>query len=189
MAGSLKTDEKERLMQTNCASPHVKSRHTHLDFWYYKLLTAVPLFTVLVGFWKTQPFMILIYLLWIATHISLVYRFLCSHCPHYGAYDGKTQCLYLWGVPPVYKARPGAQSGFEKAMVMALLGVSILFPTFWLFKNPELLVIYLLSIGVLLSTMMRYECTRCVHETCPHCMTPGDLGGSAGESEEQDEQS
>jgi hypothetical protein len=56
----------------------LKEQHNYLDFMYYKLLTAVPLFTVLVGFWRTSPLMIVPYLLWISIHMTLVYRMLCS---------------------------------------------------------------------------------------------------------------
>jgi hypothetical protein len=146
----------------------LKERHTNVDFIYFKLLTAVPLFTVLVGFWRTSPFMMLPYLLWIGIHMTLVYRLLCTHCPHYGSHKGKTQCHYLSAIPAFFKARPVPQSFWEKAGVMILLLISILFPVNWLLESWELLTIYLLSVAALLVTMMRYECTRCVHLDCPH---------------------
>ena len=99
----------------------MKNQHTYLDFLYFKLFTAVPLCLVLVGFWKTNPFMILPYTLWIGIHIAIVYRILCTHCPHYGAYNGKTQCLCLWAIPPFYQARPTPQSIVEKLGVKILL--------------------------------------------------------------------
>jgi hypothetical protein len=149
----------------------IKAQHTYLDFAYFKLLTAVPLVTVLAGLWQTNPIMIIPYTLWIAIHVTLVYRILCSHCPHYGAYQGKTQCLYLWNVPPVYRARPVPQNFVEKIGVKLLLLISILFPVYWLLQNLELLIIYLLSVAVLLITMMRSECTRCAHLNCSHNRT------------------
>jgi hypothetical protein len=158
---------------SNHCEPEIKSRHTFIDFLYFKLLTAVPLVTVLAGFLKTQPIIIFPYLVWIALHMSLVYRLLCTHCPHYGAYGGKTRCLYLWNVPPVYKTRPGKQTVYEKICVNSLLGVSILFPVPWLMQQFELLVIYMLSIAVLLITMMRYECIRCAHLSCSHNKSKG----------------
>jgi hypothetical protein len=148
--------------------PNLKEQQNFLDFMYFKLLTAVPLFTVLVGFWRTSPLMIVPYLLWIGIHMTLVYRMLCTHCPHYGAYNGKTRCHYLRAIPAFFKAQPGPQAFWEKAGVNTLLLISILFPVNWLLENWELLVIYLLSVTVLLITMMRYECTRCIHLDCPH---------------------
>lgn len=152
----------------------IKPKHTYLDFLYFKLLTAVPLVAVIAGFWQTNPFMIIPYGVWIAIHMAMVYRLLCTHCPHYGAYGGKTQCLYLWGIPPVYKARPNPQTFLEKTGVQLLLLVSILFPVYWLSEHWELLLIYLLSIAVLLITMMRYECSRCAHLACVHNRVPRD---------------
>ena len=146
----------------------LKERHTLLDFLYFKLLTAVPLFSVLVGFWRTSPLMIISYLLWIGIHITLVYRLLCTHCPHYGAYNGKTQCQYLWAIPAFFKAQPGPQAFYEKLGVNILLLISILFPVKWLIESWELLIIYFLSLAVLLITMMRYECTRCINLDCSH---------------------
>ena len=104
----------------------MKPQHTFLDFLYFKLLTAVPLIAALSGLWKADPVVIIPYLLWIGLHISLVYRLLCSHCPHYGAYHGNTQCLYLWGVPAFYKARPVPQNLLEKISVMLLMLISVL---------------------------------------------------------------
>lgn len=153
----------------------IKTQHSFSDFLYFKLLTAVPLVTVLAGFWRTQPWMIIAYVVWIAIHMTVVYRILCSHCPHYGNYQGKTQCLYLWGVPAVFKANPAAQNILEKLGVKLLLMLSILFPIYWLLQSLDLLLIYLLSIAVLLITMMRYECTRCVHLDCSHNKVPPDL--------------
>jgi hypothetical protein len=148
--------------------PNLKEQHTHLDFLYFKLLTAVPLFTVIIGFWRSSPLMIIPYLLWIGIHMTLVYRLLCTHCPHYGAYNGKTQCHYLWAIPAFFDGRPGPQNLLEKVGVNVLLLVSILFPVNWLLENWELLIIYFLSLAVLLITMMRYECTRCIHFDCSH---------------------
>lgn len=145
-----------------------KERHSRRDFWHYKLLSAVPLAAALAGFWRTEPWMMAPYLAWIALHITLVYRLLCTHCPHYGAYEGKTQCQYLWNVPAVYLARPGPQALWEKVLVNLLLAVSILLPVYWLAQVGDLLVIYLLGVAGLLVTMMRYECVRCVNTDCPH---------------------
>jgi hypothetical protein len=150
----------------------LRVRHGFIDFLYFKLLTAVPLITVLVGFWRTAPLMIVPYLLWIAVHMTLVYRLLCTHCPHYGAYEGRTRCHYLWRIPAVFSPRPSPQRMIEKAGVMALLGVSTLFPVYWLARDPALLVIYLLSVSVLLITMMHYECARCIHFQCAHNRAP-----------------
>lgn len=48
------------------------------------------------------------------------------------------------------------------------LAISILFPVYWLAQDWELLVTYLPSAGVLLVSMMRFECTRCEHTQCAH---------------------
>jgi hypothetical protein len=151
--------------------PVLKKQHTYIDFMYFKLLTAVPLVAVLVGFWRTEPTMIIPYFIWIGMHMTVVYRLLCTHCPHYGATNGKTRCQYIWSIPPVFKKRPHPQTIFEKIAINMLLLISILFPVFWLYRNLELLIIYFLSIVVLLTTMMRYECTRCIHADCSHNQT------------------
>jgi hypothetical protein len=100
--------------------------------------------------------------------MTLVYRLLCTHCPHYGAYSGKTHCHYLRAIPGFFKTQPGPQSFWEKAIVNTLLLISILFPVNWLLESWELLIIYFLSLAILLITMMRYECTRCIHFDCSH---------------------
>ncbi|THB70679.1 MAG: hypothetical protein D6E12_02505 [Desulfovibrio sp.] len=166
----------------------LKERHTHGDFLYFKLFTAVPLFAAIMGFIHTNPWMLIPYIAWISLHMALVYRLLCTHCPHYGAYNGKTQCHFIWAVPPVYKARPHRQNLLEKIGVNLLLFVSILFPVYWLIDVWELLVFYLLGIAVLMITMMRFECTRCRHFTCAHNRAPQPDDMSDGQPDDPSEE-
>jgi hypothetical protein len=52
--------------------------------------------------------------------------------------------------------------------------VMIVLPLYWLIFQLDLLVIYLLSLGVLFSTIRRNECGRCIHFHCPVNCVPED---------------
>jgi hypothetical protein len=51
----------------------------------------------------------------------------------------------------------------------------IAFPFFWLHAHGGLLAIYLLSLLLLVSTLRKYECGRCIHFDCPGNNVPGDV--------------
>jgi hypothetical protein len=158
-----------------CGNVSVVKEYSHSDFLYYKLVTLVPFFTAMVSIWKDSWIWLAAYLLWIAFHVLAVYRLLCTHCPHYGAREGKTYCHFIWATPQLYKKRNGALSNWEKTSLMVMLAFSTLFPVYWLINQIELLIIYFLSLAVLFATMMKYECTRCAHIHCPKNQGPEEL--------------
>jgi hypothetical protein len=162
-------------MSEDCKANGLKYGHNHLDFLYFKLVTAVPFLTALVGLWRASAWLAPLYLAWVALHVTVVYRLLCTHCPHYGASDGKTNCHFIWRTPAIFKQRPGPQGLGSKLGLVLMLAASSLFPVYWLARDPALLIIYLLSLCVLFATMMRYECTRCVHLDCPKNQVPGNV--------------
>lgn len=149
------------------STEEIKCRHTHGDFLYYKLVTLVPFVAALMAIGQQSVLWLGIYLGWIALHVVVVYRLLCTHCPHCAADNGHTNCHFIWYGPPVFRARPGPLNLAAKLGLVVMLTLSSLFPLPWLIGRPELLVLYVLSLGVLFATMMKYECPRCSHETCP----------------------
>ena len=162
-------------MTEACGGDGLKRAHTHTDFLYYKLVTAVPFFTALAGIWRAEPWNIAPYVVWFGVHMLTVYRILCTHCPHYGSADGKTNCHFIWKAPKLFHPRPGPQSIWSKLGLVLMLMISSLLPVYWLAEDWALLVIYFLSLGVLFTTMMKYECTRCIHLDCPKNQVPQEV--------------
>jgi hypothetical protein len=67
----------------------------------------------------------------------------------------------------LFKERPGPYGFLEKFVVVMSLLIWVIFPLFWLYTSVGLLVIYAVSFAVLLATIRRYECGRCIHFDCP----------------------
>lgn len=146
----------------------LKVSHGLADCLYWNLFFVVPIVTACVGIVRHSVGWTIIYLsLTALTFTVAVYRFFCTHCPHYIKGEGKVNCLFLRRVPKFYKERPGPYSLLEKLVVMMSLLIWVAFPLYWLYKSVGLLVIYGVSLAVLLATIKRYECGKCIHFDCP----------------------
>jgi len=146
---------------------HLKSQHTLADFLYWNMVVAVPLLTACIGLAVVSVTGLIAYLLLCIAMVAVIYRFFCTHCPHYAQSSGKTRCMFFWGVPGFFKADSGPYSGFGKAVSIIAPSIIIAVPLAWLRLQPGLLVIYCLSLATLLATIRRTECSRCVHHHCP----------------------
>jgi hypothetical protein len=145
----------------------LKHQHTLVDFLYWNMLVAVPLLTACIGLASISVAGLVAYLFLFAAMVAAVYRFFCTHCPHYGNSNGKTRCMFFWGVPGFFKADHGPYSGFDKGVCFAFPVLVLALPLVWLRLQPGLLVIYSLTVATLLTTIRRNECTRCAHQHCP----------------------
>jgi hypothetical protein len=146
---------------------HLKSQHTFADFLYWNMVVAVPLLTACIGLASVSVAGLIAYLLLCIAMVAIIYRFFCTHCPHYAQSSGKTRCMFFWGVPGFFKAVPDPYSGFDKAVSIVVPSIIIALPLVWLRLQPGLLVIYGLSLATLIATIRRTECARCVHRQCP----------------------
>ena len=63
---------------------------------------------------------------------------------------------------------------FEFLVVFISLLIWLVFPIYWLYRSVGLLVIYGVSLAVLVATMRKYECGRCIHFDCPVNCVPED---------------
>jgi hypothetical protein len=146
----------------------LKVSHRLPDCLYWNLFFIVPVFTAGMGIWKHSIQWTLVYIvLTILTFAVVVYRFFCTHCPHYIRSERKVCCLFLCKVPKYFKERPGPYSLAERLILFSSLLVWVLFPVYWLHASIGLLVIYSVSLTALLATLRRYECGRCIHFDCP----------------------
>ena len=162
----MKMDTKNRL----------KTRYKFSDFIYWNLFAAIPFITAFIAILKSSLIWAMIYILVFLTQFLIVeYRFFCTHCPHYCQDGYTTKCLFIWGVPKYFKARQYPLTIFDKFMIILGFLIIILFPIYWLFSQPLLLVIYLLSWTVFGLTLKRYECNRCIYFHCPANSVPKDL--------------
>jgi hypothetical protein len=154
----------------------LKVSHRPADCFYWNMFSIVPVVTAGMAILKHSVTWTIVYiLLTILTFAVAVYRFFCTHCPHYIQSDQKVSCLFLCKVPKYFKARPGPYSFTERFIVLMSLLIWMLFPVYWLYKSIGLLVIYGVSLTALVATLRRYECGRCIHFDCPSNKVPEDV--------------
>lgn len=153
----------------------LKDHHQFRDFLYWNIVAAVPIVSASLAIIRNSISWFIIYLVVCIAVVLVVYKFYCSHCPHYIYGGNSTKCMFFWGVPKIFAPRPGPLSFFEKAVSMAAPCVVILFPLYWLIREPGLLVIFILSTVVLATTARRYECRRCVYFECPSNCVPEEM--------------
>lgn len=153
----------------------LKTRHKFLDFLYWNLVLSVPFITACIAVLRHSALWLTLYIIACILLVLVLYRFFCIHCPHY-IQSGKTvTCMFYWGMPKLFKAAPGPLSILEKIVSLLTLFILILLPLYWLLQAPGLLVIYFLSVGVVATTIRRYECSRCVYTQCPSNCVPEEL--------------
>jgi hypothetical protein len=153
----------------------LRQRYSFADFLYYTCLAAVPFFTAWYAIFQKSTAWMVFYLALLLASIVLIYRHYCSHCPHYTRENKTTQCLFFWGMPKVFQQRPGPLGFMDKVITLTASAAVIVFPLYWLFQQTGLLIIFLLSLILLVATIRRDECGRCVFYDCPANKVPEDL--------------
>ena len=148
--------------------PKLKNAFTFSDFLAWTLLALIPILTAVYAISRVSLTWTAVYLIVLGVCFAgIIYRFFCTHCPHYKNAGRTTKCIFLWGVPGYFEPRPGPLGFFDKFMVFAGFAVAVGFPLYWLAAKPLLLVVYAISWAVLAAFLNKYECIRCINDNCP----------------------
>jgi len=153
----------------------LKERHNFGDFLYWNLVVSVPFITACMAIVRDSTLWLVVYIITCILLIMVIYKFYCTHCPHYIQGAKNTKCMFFWGVPKFFKEKPGPLSLLEKSVALLTPLVVALLPLYYLLLQPGLLVIYFLSAIVLCTTLRRYECRRCIYSQCPANCVQKDL--------------
>jgi len=145
----------------------LKTRHSFTDFLYWNLALSVPIITACVAIIRNSVWGFILYVIVGLGLVMVIYRFYCTHCPHYIQGKGATRCMFFWGIPKIFEAKPGPLSMFERIVSLTAPVIMILLPLYWLVLEPALLVVYVLSMTVFIMTVRRNECGRCIYYDCP----------------------
>ena len=145
----------------------LKKQHTFQDYLYWNLVASVPILLASMVMFKVSIVLLGFYIALFVFMMIIIYRFFCSHCPHYINSEKVVRCMFLWGIGKFIKARPGPLNLFEKTISIIAPLIIILFPVYWMRFYPGSLVIYLLSLAVFGMTIRRNECVRCIYSDCP----------------------
>ncbi len=147
--------------------PHLKQKHTFLDFLYTIMASAIPFLLGCIAIAKVSVFMVVVYIVLGLAMVVIIYRFYCTHCPHYTGADKTVKCMFFWGLPKFFSPTPGPLTGLEKAITFSAAIALFIFPIYWFMAQPMLLIIYLLSSAVLVMGIRKNECSRCIYFDCP----------------------
>jgi len=159
----------------NGSEIQLKRQHKFIDHLYWNLVLAVPILTACMAILRNSIFWFVLYAIAFIVLVIVIYRFFCTHCPHYIQGAKSTKCMFFWGIPKFFKSRPEPLNLFDKAISIIAPIIMILLPLYWLIFQLDLLVIYLLSLAVLCATIRRNECGRCIYFHCPVNCVPEDI--------------
>ena len=147
--------------------PHLKQKHTFSDFLYTIMSSAIPFLLGCLAIAKSSVLLMVIYIVLGLAMVFIIYRFYCTHCPHYTGTDKTVKCMFFWGLPKFFSTTPGPLTGLEKAITFSAAIALFIFPIYWFLSQPMLLIIYLLSSAVLVMGIRRNECGQCIYFDCP----------------------
>ncbi|MEJ2640829.1 MAG: hypothetical protein P8010_14755 [Desulfosarcinaceae bacterium] len=150
----------------------LRQRYTFSDFLFYIGLLAVPVLTALLGIGSRSRWGLLLYILLAGLAVVLVMKFYCSRCPHYTREDKLLRCIFFWNLPKPFAPRPGDLNATDKLVAWVSPAVVSAFPLYWLYREPMLLLIYIVSGSVFAAAVRRHECHRCIYFACPMNKVP-----------------
>ena len=160
-----------------CVGAALDTEPTLGRYLYFKALAAIPVFAALVGLIRYSSTFVwpLVYVGLCLLHAGIMFTIKCPHCAYYKMGGSRHRCFMWWGMPKLFKPRAGPEKPFVG--VYAPIGMAVLtfFPVYWLASDWVLLAIYLWSIGVVVATIGRMQCTRCLNFECGHNTVPQDV--------------
>jgi hypothetical protein len=151
----------------------LKKNYSFKDFLFYISLTAVPVLTAWLAVARHSMEWAVFYILFAICMFALVLKFYCTRCPHYTRSGNHLKCLFVWGLPKLFAPRAGKPTKFDMAVAFGAFGAVIVFPIYWLLKEPGMLIVYGLSLGGVIAAVRRSECERCIYFECPANKVPG----------------
>lgn len=159
----------------NPGSDLLRKTHGFKDFLYWNLVLAVPILIACIAIGQQTVAGLMFYLLLCLVGTGLIYRFFCTHCPHYARSQGGVKCMFFWKMPKFFPARSGPLNLSEKIITVTATILVLGIPVSWLLQTPGLLIIYLLSLTVFGVSVRRNECGRCIYFDCPSNCAPKHL--------------
>ena len=160
--------------QSSCEDcPLTDSLHCHfkgIDL--AKFLAAVfPAFVIgSIGIYRSGIWFFIPWFALILLYFGLIeIRVMCSHCPHYAEAGSTLKCWANYGMPKLWRYRPGPMSGMEKGIFLAGLILIFGYPLglFLAFFNWLIAGLYGISVVGAYIYMRRTMCSHCMNFACP----------------------
>lgn len=146
----------------------LKTKHKSTDCLYWYLLVLIPVIIAVSSILKSSIELLLIYLLVFILSQAVIFRFLCTHCPHYCNGSKRLKCMFLWNFPKLFKPRPGPWKLVDKIMILLATVLVCTFPIYWIWPDKLLFSLYIISGIIFIATLKKFECSRCIYFHCPN---------------------
>ena len=154
----------------SCSSEALHTKPKLSRYVYYKLMTLIPVSAAVIGIsrYAESWIWLWVYVGLCLSHALVMNAVKCPHCPYYKMGQNTFSCFMWWRMLRLYKPRAGLESRFVG--IYAPIGMLILtiYPTLWLWRQWELLFLYLLSVVVVVLSIGENECSRCLNFECSH---------------------
>lgn len=156
--------------QLDCREPGTYRRIPFAVYLFYKVATFVPAMIGLYAIFLYSSSYLWLggFILLFLIHVSIVYKIKCTHCHYYKLPDPYLQCMWLWGVPKIFKANPSPENIINKIYIPLGMMIVAFYPVIWLINNWILLILYFSSLVVLVSSLFLFTCSKCAYTECPH---------------------
>jgi hypothetical protein len=104
-------------------------------------------------------------------------RVLCSHCPYYAEKGSTLHCFANYGLPKLWKYRPGPASRWEKAQFVVIVVFIVGYPFPFLFLGGQYIFVVLAAwaLAMVAWTMQRVNCSQCVNFSCVFNRVPKEV--------------
>ena len=146
---------------------NVKTEYRLADFLFYTCLLAVPVVTAVAAILRHSALWAIFFLLFSAGIVLLLLKFFCTRCPHYTRQGKTLRCIFFWGFPKLFTPRGGGYDNLDLAVTGLATVAFVLFPIWWLIREPSLFIVYGLSMIGFGAAIYRNECEQCIHLECP----------------------
>jgi len=153
----------------------LKTRYSFSDFLFYICLLAVPFVTSVLSILKISVWWTIAFIGLAVGVTALILKFYCTRCPHYTREGKYLKCIFFWGLPKFFNKRPGKLDVVDMVVTFSATIVLLIFPLYWLWMEPGLLIIYILSLIGLGAAIYRNECQRCIYFDCPANKVPKEI--------------
>ena len=153
----------------------LKIRYSFSDFLFYICLLSVPFVTSVLSILKNSVWWTIAFIGLAVGITTLILRFYCTRCPHYTREGKNLKCIFFWGLPKFFNQRPGKLDVVDKVVTFSATIVLLIFPLYWLWMEPGLLIVYILSLIGLGAAIYRNECKRCIYFDCPANKVPKEI--------------
>lgn len=150
-----------------CDVSYLKKEHKPYDCLFWGMIVSIPIIIACVSIARNSVYWFVVYLAVFIISQILIYKFLCTHCPHYCKKSKKLQCMFLWNMLKIFKPKPGSWKLIDKIVIPVSIITICLFPIYWIWQDKLLFIIYIISGINFMLTLKKYECSRCIYFHCP----------------------